>query len=119
MRSGGQYSRIKRSSQIEGLPYFEVTSILGKRIRTTAPYWEKLVTTKHPRMRGREKEVQTVLKKADEVRRSRINPGVYLYYKKAREHYTCAVVKHLNDEGFLITAYLTKAMKIGEVIWKR
>ena len=30
-----------------------------------------------------------------------------------------AVVKHLDDEGFLITAYLTKAMKIGEVIWKK
>lgn len=70
-------------------------------------------------MRGREKKVQEVLKKADEVRRSRINSSVYLYYKKERGNYICVVVKHLNDEGFLVTAYLTKAMKIGEVIWKR
>ena len=70
-------------------------------------------------MRGREKEVQEVLEKANEIRRSRIDSSVHLYYKKAREHYICAVVKHLNDEGFLITAYFTKAMKIGEVIWKK
>ena len=70
-------------------------------------------------MRGREKEVRAALEKADQVRRSRINPSVYLYYKKAREYYTCAVVKHLNDDGFLITAYLTKTIKIGEVIWKK
>jgi hypothetical protein len=70
-------------------------------------------------MRGRKNEVQEVLKKPDEVRRSRINSSVYLYYKKEREYYICAVVKHLNDEGFLVTAYLTKAIKIGEVIWKK
>ena len=111
---------IGRKGQIpEEAPHFEVTSVLGKRIRTTGPYWEKLVTTKHPRMRGREKDVQAALEKADEVRRSRINSAVYLYYRKAREHYTCAVVRHLNDEGFLVTAYLTKTMKIGEVIWKK
>jgi len=101
------------------VPYFEVTSILGKRIRTTKSYWGKLVTTKHPRIRGREKEVREALEKADEIRRSRIDSSVYLYYKKEREHYICAVVKHLNDEGFLITAYFTKATKIGEVIWKK
>lgn len=70
-------------------------------------------------MLGREKAVQEALEKPDEVRRSRINSSVYLYYKKKRAHYTCAVVKHLNDEGFLITAYFTEAVKIGEVIWRK
>lgn len=101
------------------MPYLAVTSILGKRIRTTKSYWEKLVTTKHSRIRGREKEVQEALEKATEVRRSRIDSSVHLYYKKEREHYICAVVKHLDDEGFLITAYFTKAIKIGGVIWKK
>jgi len=70
-------------------------------------------------MRGREKEVQEVLKDADEVRRSRINGSVYLYYRRKRDHYICAVAKHLNDEGFLITAYFTEAVRIGQVIWKK
>jgi len=70
-------------------------------------------------MRGREKEVQEALKNADEVRRSRIDSTVHLYYRKKGEYHICAVAKHLNDEGFLITAYTTKAMKVGEVIWKK
>ncbi|MFO7996991.1 MAG: DUF4258 domain-containing protein [Dehalococcoidia bacterium] len=105
------------------MPYFEVTTVLGKRIRTTKPYWEKLVTTKHPRIRDREKEVQEALQKADEVRRSTVDSSVYLYYKlyykKERECYICAVAKHINDEGFLITAYFTQSIKIGEVIWTK
>jgi len=69
-------------------------------------------------MRGREKEVQEALEKADEVRRSRIDSSVHLYYRRKGHYYICAVAKHLNDEGFLITAYFTETMKIGEVIWK-
>lgn len=112
--------RDEEESQIsEELPYFEITSILEKRIRVTKSYWQKLVTTKHPRIRGKEKEIQDALEKTDEIRRSRTDSNVYLYYKKKRDHYICAVVKHLNDEGFLITAYFTKTMKIGEVIWKK
>jgi hypothetical protein len=101
------------------VPYFEVTTILGKRIRTAKEYWEKLVTNEHPRMLGREKEVQEALEKPDEVRRSRVDPDVCLYYKRKRAHHICIVVRHLDDEGFLITAYFTEAVKIGEVIWKK
>jgi len=99
--------------------YFEVTSVLGKRIRITKSYWEKLVTTKHPGMRGKEREIQEVLQNAIEVRRSRVDSSVYSYYKPIERHFICAVVRHLNEEGFLITAYFTKAMKIGEGIWKK
>lgn len=70
-------------------------------------------------MRGREEEVQEALEKADEVRRSRLDSSVYLYYKRKGDRYVCAVAKHLNNEGFLVTAYFTTAMKIGEVIWRR
>jgi hypothetical protein len=70
-------------------------------------------------MRGKERKVQGALQNAVEVRRSRTDPSVYLYYKPLEEHFICAVVRHFNKEGFLITAYFTKAMKIGEVIWKK
>jgi len=100
-------------------PYFEVTSPLGRTIRTTEEYWRKVVDTKHPRMRGRERDVRQAIEKPDEIRRSKADPNVYLYYRKSDTVYTCAVVKHLNDEGFLITTYVTDAVKIGEVIWTR
>jgi len=70
-------------------------------------------------MRGRENDVQRALQSADEIRRSRTDSSVYLYYKRERDYYICAVAKHLNDEGFLVTAYLTEAIKIGEVVWRK
>jgi len=78
-----------------------------------------VVSTKHPRMRDKEQDVRQAIEKPDEIRRSRTDPEVYLYYRKSDTLHTCAVVKHLNREGFLVTAYLTDAVKIGEVIWTR
>lgn len=70
-------------------------------------------------MRGREKEIQDVIQEATEVRRSKSDPDVYLYYRKKDDGFICAVVRHLNDEGFLLTAYFTEAIKEGEPAWKR
>ena len=78
-----------------------------------------MVTNKHPRMRGREKEVREVLQQATEVRRSKTDSSVCLYYKGKEDYFICAVVKHLNNEGFLITAYHTEVIKEGEVVWRR
>lgn len=98
---------------------FEVTCVLGKRIRTTRSYWEKIVRDKHPVMKGREQEVKETLQSAEEVRRSKSDPKVLLYYKRAENRYICVVARHLNQEGFVITAYVTDNIKEGETVWTR
>jgi len=98
--------------------FFEVISVLGKKIRTTKDYWNYVVTIKHPSVRGLEDEVERTLKEPKEVRRSREDPDVHLYYGKYMEKLICVVVKHLNNEGYIITAYLTRRM-VGETLWKR
>jgi len=70
-------------------------------------------------MRGEEKEIKEVLCGATEVRRSKSDSDVYLYYREKDDHFTCVVVRHLDNEGFLITAYFTEAVKEGGLIWKR
>jgi hypothetical protein len=70
-------------------------------------------------MAGQEEEVQDTLSKANQVRRSKSAPDVYLYYKKTGKRYQCVVVKHLNGDGFVITAYVTDNIKEGEMIWTR
>ncbi|ADE13477.1 hypothetical protein Nhal_0277 [Nitrosococcus halophilus Nc 4] len=71
-------------------------------------------------MRGREVDVQHVLQVPDEIRRSRSDPAVFLFYRLERPgRWLCAVVKRLNGEGFLITTYPTDAIKEGEQIWSR
>ena len=65
-------------------------------------------------------DVQDTLRTPDEIRRSRSDPVVYLFYRLERlGRWICAVAKQLNDEGFLITAYPTDAIKEGERIWRK
>jgi hypothetical protein len=81
--------------------FFEVTTPLGFSVRVTRNYWELIVTIKHPVMRGREKDVQNALREPDEIRRSRNDPAVYLFYRMERpKRWTCAVTKRLDGEVF-------------------
>jgi len=99
---------------------FEVETPLGFRVRVTRGYWNLIVAIKHPVMAGRERDVQDTLKTPDEIRQSKRDPDVYLFYKTERiRRWVCAVSKRLNGDGFLITAYLTDAIKEGELVWPK
>jgi len=79
-----------------------------------------IVETKHPAMRGLESVVQGILENPDQIRMSRKDTRVYLFYGTERPgRWICAVVKKLNGSGFLITAYPTDAVKEGETVWHR
>jgi hypothetical protein len=99
---------------------FEVLTPLGFRVRVARAYWELIISIKHPVMAGREADVQETLRNPNEIRLSRSDPAVYLFYKPERlGRWVCAVAKRLNGDGFLITAYPTDAIKEGEQIWPR
>jgi hypothetical protein len=99
---------------------FDVPTPLGFGVRVTRAYWELIVTVKHPVMRGREVDVQGTLRAPEQVRRSRRDPDVYLFYRLQRlGHWVCAVAKRLDGEGFLITTYPTEAIKKEERVWTR
>ena len=100
---------------------FVVLTPLGFHVRVTRLYWELIVTIKHPVMVGRELDVKETLMHPHEIRLSRSDPNVYLFYKPERiRRWVCAVTKRLDDEeGFLITAYPTDTMKEGEHIWPK
>ena len=99
---------------------FEVSTPLGFRVRVTHGYWELIVTVKHPVMRERATEVQDVLQTPDEIRQSRSDPAVFLFYRAVLPgRWFCAVAKRLNGDGFLITTYPTDAIKEGERVWSR
>jgi hypothetical protein len=99
---------------------FEVLTPLGFRVRVARAYWELIISIKHPVMAGQEADVQETLRNPDEIRLSRRDPEVYLFYKTERpRRWVCAVAKRSNGDGFLITAYPTDAIKEGERIWPR
>jgi hypothetical protein len=97
---------------------FEVLTPLGFWVRVTKTYWEIIVTIKHPVMAGRELDMMDVLQHPSEIRQSKSDTMVYLFYRGERiGRWVCAVTKRLDGSGFLITAYLTDAIKVGERIW--
>ena len=61
--------------------FFEVMTPLGFRVRVTHAYWELIVTIKHPAKAGREEDVKKTLEQPDEIRQSRSDQNVYLFYK--------------------------------------
>ena len=78
---------------------FEVSTPLGFRMRVTRSYWEFIVTVNHPVMRERVTEVQEVLQTPDEIRQSRSDPAVFLFYRAVLPgRWFCAVAKRLNGE---------------------
>ena len=97
---------------------FEVRTPLNVTIRITEEYWRYIVEIKHKIMANKEHFVKEILAEPDEVRRSLIDKSVFLYYKKFDRLY-CVVTKHLNDEGFIITAYPTDKIKEGEIVWTK
>jgi hypothetical protein len=98
----------------------ETSTPLSFRVRVTHEYWNFIISIKHPAMTGRETEMREALSDPDEIRRSRSDANVYLFYKAVHAaRWVCAVAKQLNGDGFLITAYPTDAIKEGEPIWHK
>lgn len=89
-------------------------------MRVTRQYWTLITTLKHPVMAGCEAEVRTVLESPEEIRRSKSDADVYLFYRRRRHRrWVCAVSRQEGALGFLITAYPTDAIKEGERIWPK
>jgi len=98
---------------------FEILSRLGKKVRVTKEYWNRIIKVKHPNMKGRELSVVKTLTAPTEIRQSKSDSSVFLYYRPEDKYYTAVVVKHLNGEAFVITTYITDRIKEGKQVWKR
>lgn len=99
-------------------PRYTVRSVLGKKIRTTPAYLQRIRTIKHPELTDNLEEIFKTLAEAEEVRRS--EPDIYLYYRRVEHQWLVAVARHLNGDGFLVTVYRTSKIKRkGTRIWQR
>jgi len=80
----------------ENKKLFEIkSSVSGKLLRTTEGYWAKIVTVKHPSLKGKEQYVRDALDNPDVIKESVGDKQVLLYYKKhKKKYYICAVVRH-------------------------
>ena len=76
----------------------------------------------HPEMKGMGAEIERVLREPQLVRRSRSDEAVRLFYEFYAQtivggKWLCVVVKYMENDAFVVTAYLTDKPKAGEVLW--
>jgi 3'-phosphoadenosine 5'-phosphosulfate sulfotransferase len=78
----------------------------------------------HLELVGMEEEISRVLAAPAEVRISRLDETVQLFYEyyartRVGGKWLCVVVKYPPDDAFVVTAYLTDKLKAGETIWRQ
>ena len=97
-----------------------IRDCFGQAVRLTD---ERMVhILEHPEMIGMSMEIENVLTKPHTVRRSRSDGTVKLFYEYYAQtivggKWLCVVVKCLQDDAFVVTAYLTDKPKAGENLW--
>jgi hypothetical protein len=70
-------------------------------------------------MAGKIEAVKQTLVEPDEIRQSKGDDKVFLFYRTDGKRWICAVVRQLNGEGFLITTYPTNSIKEGKPVWNK
>ncbi len=93
----------------------ETDSRLGKRIRLTEVQWDH-IAYKHKEIIDQIEKIKQVLEDPDTIYFSPSEDN-YQYCKLYREtpvteKYLLLVVKHLNGEGFVITAFFVSRIKV-------
>jgi hypothetical protein len=103
------------TSQLQG--EMRVRSALGQMIKVLKIGWEHIVV-KHPDLKDKFGELVQTIEKPEAVMTSKIDSAVHLYYRHTIEKkYFCAICRHYNGEGFLITAYYTYHIKGERKVW--
>lgn len=98
---------------------FTINTVLNTAVHLSKTQWHRITTEKHPSMKERLSQVKKTLQSPAIVRQSRWDSKVSLFYRKFEKYYCCVVVKIENGTGFVITAYLTDAIKVGDTQWKK
>jgi hypothetical protein len=97
---------------------FDLTTPLGFRVHTTLEYWNKLII-KHPEIEDKLQEVINTLENPAEIRKSKRDKLILLFYSVSGRYLLCVVSKRIKDDAFLVTAYITNKVKEGEVLWRK
>jgi hypothetical protein len=99
---------------------FEVSDVFSKKIRTTKSYWRKIKEEKHKDLVSGIEEIIETIVKPDEVYQSIKDETVSIQFRKYSDFTLIVVTKHLNGDGFLVTAYQTTKPKMkGKKLWPK
>ena len=93
---------------------FEVTDKSGKRIHLSQERWTH-IRKKHPEVENAE-ELEETIKEPDKITFPKLDEKAGFYYKYFKHRpssykYLLVLVKYLNGEGYIVTAYYEDKIK--------
>ena len=99
-----------------------ITDCFGRSVRLTDERLAHIL--EHAELVEMADELERVLQTPREVRLSRSDSSVRLFYEfyaqtRVGGKWLCVVVKYLPGDAYVITAYLTDTIKAGETIWPK
>lgn len=94
---------------------FEIKDISGRLIRMTKERWIH-IKSDHPEMVNDLDNIRSAITSPEFTKTSEHDDNVMFYYryykdKKSSAKYLLTAVKHLNGDGFVITAFYTNKVK--------
>ena len=94
----------------------------GRRIRLTEERLAHIL--EHPEMKDAEPLIEQTLANPEQVMESLSDTQARLYYRlyvgtRIGNKHLCVVVKMLEADAFVVTAYLTDKVKKGRQLWPR
>lgn len=94
---------------------FEITDKTNRRIRLPKKQWEHITKT-HSNMTNYLNEIKQTLENPLKIIDYSMDENVKYYYqyikqRKSQSKYLLVIVKYLNGDGFIITAYFKKNIK--------
>ena len=99
-----------------------LTDHQGRQIRLTEERWQHILT--HPEMDGQQNRLQEVLSSPEVVIATQKDASVHAYHRwyertPVTQKHAVVVVKLLENDAFVLTAYFTSRVRKGNVIWQR
>ncbi len=100
-----------------------IKDIKGRNIRFTDERINHIIND-HTEMVDQYDKIKETLKGPLIIKRSNTDKEVELFYKHyaktpVTEKYLCVIVKILENDFFIITAYFTDTIKKGKSLWKK
>jgi len=100
-----------------------IVDVFNRKVRLTKERLKHLFDN-HPEMEGQLENIETTLASPEIVIRSNSDESVELFYEfytntEVGDKWLCVVLKNLQNDFFVITAYFTDKIKKGEEVWKR
>ncbi len=94
---------------------FEILDKLGKLVRLTKERWSH-IKSDHPEMAAELENIMDCVSNPEFTKTSEYDQSVKFYYRyyknrKSVAKYLLTAVKHLNGNGFVITAFYTNKVK--------